>query len=116
LAATEGLVASAHDVSSGGLLVALAESCVAGDVGVEVSLPDDVPTVQALFSESPGRVVVSLASTDVLAFARLCADAEVPVFDLGTVAGDRLAIDRVVDLDLDDLVEASNGLTRLLEH
>lgn len=62
-----GLVSSCHDISDGGLGVALAESAIAADLGVEVNL-SDVPGAQnferddfLLFSESQGRFVVSVS-------------------------------------------------------
>jgi len=62
-----GLVSSCHDLSDGGLGVALAESAIAGDLGAEVSL-SDVPGAGnfqrddlLLFSESQGRFVVSVS-------------------------------------------------------
>jgi phosphoribosylformylglycinamidine synthase len=56
-----GLVRAAHDVSEGGLSVALAEMCIGGDLGVQVdALPhDDVAT--ALFAESAGRLLLEVA-------------------------------------------------------
>jgi phosphoribosylformylglycinamidine synthase subunit PurL len=117
VAARERLLRSAHDVSAGGLLVTLVESCLAGDVGVEVTLPEGLAVTQALFSESPGRVVVSLPSTNVRAFAQLCADAEVPLIDIGTVGDDRIVIRDVIDLDLDEVIDAfDGGLPAVLEH
>jgi phosphoribosylformylglycinamidine synthase subunit PurL len=109
VAAREQLVQTAHDVSGGGLVVALAEACVAGAIGVEVSLPEELPAVQELWSESPGRVLVTVASQHVRAFAQLCADAEVPLADIGTVGGDGLAIRDLLDLSLDELEEAFDG-------
>jgi phosphoribosylformylglycinamidine synthase subunit PurL len=109
VAARERLVNSAHDVSAGGILVTLVESSLAGAVGVEVSLPGDLLGAQQLFSESPGRVVVSVPSTNVRAFAQLCADAEVPLTDIGTVGGDRLVVRGLLDLALDDLEAAFEG-------
>jgi len=126
-AARARLLSSAHDVGSGGLLVALAESCVAGDVGVEVDLSasgggeadrdvDGLSATQQLFSESPGRVVVTVPSTNVRAFAQLCADAEVPLSDIGTVGGARVRVRGLVDLDLEEVRAAyTGGLTQLLE-
>jgi phosphoribosylformylglycinamidine synthase subunit PurSL len=64
-AIVEGLVASCHDLSDGGLGVALAESCFSGGLGAEISLADlildgvDRDDV-ALFSESPCRFLVSV--------------------------------------------------------
>jgi phosphoribosylformylglycinamidine synthase subunit PurL len=109
VAAREQLVQTANDVSGGGMLATLAESCAAGAIGVEVSLPEELPTAQALWSESPGRVVVTVASQHVRAFAQLCADAEVPLTDIGTVGGDRLVVRELLDLPLDDVEDALEG-------
>ncbi|MFU8841839.1 MAG: phosphoribosylformylglycinamidine synthase subunit PurL [Nitriliruptoraceae bacterium] len=118
-AARERLVTSAHDVGAGGLLVTLAESCLAGDIGADVALEGELAALsptQQLCSESPGRVVVSVPSSAVREFAALCADADVPLKDIGTVGGTRLAIRGLVDLDLDEVRAAyEGGLTELLE-
>jgi len=114
-AAREHLVTSAHDVGSGGLVVSLVESCLAGDVGAEIALEEGVNVTQALFSESPGRVVVTVPSAHVRAFAQLCEDADVALTDIGTVAGDRLEIRGVLDLDLEELRTAyEDGLGAVL--
>ena len=58
-----GLVRSAHDVSDGGLAVALAESCFASkvpDLGAEITLDGDEPAEYSLFEESPSRIVISV--------------------------------------------------------
>jgi phosphoribosylformylglycinamidine synthase subunit PurL len=116
VAASERLLHSAHDVSDGGLVVTLVESCLGGDIGAEITAPAGITPAQLLFSESPGRVVVSLASTDVRAFAQLCRDAEVPVTDIGTVTGERLVVNGILDLDLDALSGAfDRGLADLLD-
>jgi phosphoribosylformylglycinamidine synthase len=61
----DGLVASAHDVSDGGLAVAFAESALGFNLGAEIDL-NSVPSAcdredALLFSESPGRFVVSVS-------------------------------------------------------
>jgi phosphoribosylformylglycinamidine synthase len=77
-----GLVASCHDVSEGGLAVALAEMCIGGRVGATIDhLPhDDLAT--ALFSESVGRLVVELDPRNAAAFTTLMGD---QIVRLGTV-------------------------------
>ena len=116
-AAREGLLHSAHDVGHGGLLATLAESCVAGGLGVSVQPEEGVDPRQVLFSESPGRVVVTVPSAHVRAFAALCSDAAVPLRDLGTVGGDTLEIAGIVTLALDDVRSANaGGLAAVLDH
>ncbi|MDX1659441.1 MAG: AIR synthase-related protein, partial [Nitriliruptorales bacterium] len=104
-AARAGLLRSAHDVSGGGLLTALVESAVAGDVGVDVHLDDEVPLVQSLFSESPGRVIVSATAANIPRLAELCQDAAVPITDIGTVGGQGIVIGDLA-LGLSEVVEA----------
>ncbi len=56
------LIVSAHDISDGGLAVALAESAFGGDFGAVIELPDDRLSLNAaLFAESHSRFVVSIA-------------------------------------------------------
>ena len=115
-AAREGLLHSAHDVGHGGLLATLAESAVAGDLGVTVQPEEGVDARQVLFSESPGRVVVTVPSAHVRTFAQLCADAAVPMRDIGTVGGDRLEVDGILSLALADVRRANaEGLPRVLD-
>ena len=60
----QGLVRSCHDISEGGLAVAVAEMCIGGRLGADITqLPDHDATV-ALFSESIGRFVVEVAPAD----------------------------------------------------
>ncbi len=116
VAAQQGLLQSAHDVGQGGLIACLAESSTAGGIGGTFSAVEGVDDVQALFSESPGRVVVSVASRNVRAFAQLCQDAEVPLRDAGTVGGQRIVVEGLVDLGLDEVTAARQGtLAALLD-
>ncbi len=55
----EGLLVSSHDLSDGGLAVALAESAIGGGLGAEISLPTGLPPPVQLFSESHSRLLVS---------------------------------------------------------
>jgi len=55
----ERLLASAHDLSEGGLAVALAESCVAANLGASVVLDEELPAYASLFSESASRILIS---------------------------------------------------------
>jgi phosphoribosylformylglycinamidine synthase len=95
-AASAGLLASAHDLSDGGLAVALAESCLRGGRGCEISLTDpgsgSADAFIALFSESAARALVSLAPGREDEFAALCAEHGVPATVLGTVGGSSLAV------------------------
>ena len=89
-AAADGLLAAAHDLSDGGLAVALAESCLRGGTGCTVRLPGDPFTW--LFSESAGRAIVVVRPAAEPAFGRLAAEHGVPAVTIGTAGGDSLTV------------------------
>jgi len=116
--AAAGALHSAHDVSDGGLLVTLAESAVGGRRGVAVTLPDGdgLSDAQALCSESPGRVVVSVAPDRVGEVVARAAAAGIDAVDVGIVGGDHFVIDGHVDLLLAAMVDAyESGFARAVE-
>jgi phosphoribosylformylglycinamidine synthase II len=108
-----GDLASAHDVAEGGLLVAIAESCLAGGVGVKLDLgPPSDDLERDLFGESPGSGFVVSGSVEAL--ARLGEHVRVHV--MGTVGGDKLDVaagDARIVATLDELREAHAALAPL---
>ncbi|MBE3000940.1 phosphoribosylformylglycinamidine synthase subunit PurL [Nocardiopsis sp. HNM0947] len=103
-AAEQGLAESAHDLSDGGLAVALAESALRGGKGARVDLDGDAFT--ALFSESGARALVETTAENAAAVRELAERHGVPVTELGTVGGDTLAVSHAegaVEVALTDL-------------
>ncbi|MBX7495980.1 phosphoribosylformylglycinamidine synthase subunit PurL [Qipengyuania sp. 6B39] len=62
----DGLVSAVHDVSDGGLAVALAEMAMVGGIGAEVEGHDDYTAAQWWFGEDQGRYIVTVPDTDAL--------------------------------------------------
>ncbi len=94
-ASLQSLVSSAHDVSGGGLAQTLAEGVMRFGVGARVWLReimerDGVDAATALFSESTGRVVVTVPREDDVKFRGLCDGRGYPVMRIGVtdVPGD----------------------------
>ena len=83
-----GLIQSCHDLSEGGLMVALAEMCIGGRLGARVDI-GQVPGNKMshanvlLFSESNGRLLVEVAPRDAHSFEETMAG--LPISKLGTV-------------------------------
>lgn len=108
-AAADELVTGAHDLSDGGLAQALVEACLVGGRGVDVELAWAIDPFVALFSESAGRVLVTVAPERAGELLRRAAAAEVPAQELGSTGGAALVIDGVSALPLDELRAAWEG-------
>ena len=88
VAAKDGLVTSAHDVSTGGLLQTLVEGVLRRGVGARIWLSEvmedgGLDSTEALFSESVARAIVSVAREDDVKFRGLCEGRGVPVARIG---------------------------------
>jgi phosphoribosylformylglycinamidine synthase len=114
-----GLLLSAHDVSDGGLAVAAAECCFAGEsgLGARLELPAGRRPDVLLFAETPSRAIVT--TRDELRIAELARRHGVRWARVGTVGGDRLMLasggTTLADVSVADLHQAWMSLERLLQ-
>lgn len=89
------LATSVHDVSDGGVLVALAEMALAGTVGAEVDLAAPRPVASSAFGEMQGRYIVSISPDQRAAFLAMVAESGVAVSRIGaTTAAPQVAVQR----------------------
>jgi phosphoribosylformylglycinamidine synthase subunit PurL len=87
--AEAGTVKSAHDVSDGGLAVALAESCFASDgLGAEIGLDGEENAEYAVFGERGARVILSVAPENVGAVLATAREYKVGAREIGKVTRD----------------------------
>ncbi|MGH9297142.1 MAG: AIR synthase-related protein, partial [Acidimicrobiales bacterium] len=93
-------VVGIHDISDGGLALALAELCCRSMLGVVVS---GVASVAELFAELPARVVVCTNGPDESRVLAAASDAGVPAGVIGSAGGDRLVVEGLIDLPVADL-------------
>ena len=122
-AITEGLLASSHDSSDGGISVALAESCMASGLGVDLSLAEPLQRLdRALFGEGGARIVVSVKSERFDDWQGLIQrHPDVPVCSLGQVVDQprlqlEIAGQPVLDCSVQDLKHAhEDALPRRLK-
>jgi phosphoribosylformylglycinamidine synthase subunit PurL len=103
-----GLLESAHDLSDGGLAIALAECCLAGGQGCTVHLPGapEGGVFPLLFGESAARALVSVRPGAEAEFAALCQGGGVPAAVLGVTGGAGLEIAGSFSVPLDELASA----------
>jgi phosphoribosylformylglycinamidine synthase len=87
------LINAAHDVSDGGLWVALAEMAMPSQLGFDIETPLEFRKDAFLFGESQSRVVVTVSEDDKDAFLDFVAESNVPLMLLGHVTKGRMTID-----------------------
>ena len=105
-AASAGLLRSAHDVADGGMLVALAECCLWGGVGVrcpEMRPDGDLRLDAAFFGESQARFIVSAGSRAMPELQTLARRHHVELALLGMAGGDALDFEGQLSVTLDSL-------------
>ncbi|MBT6970665.1 MAG: phosphoribosylformylglycinamidine synthase subunit PurL [Actinobacteria bacterium] len=97
------MLGGVHDLSSGGLGVALAEMAARSGVGVSLAR---TPDHRALFNEGPSRVVLVVDPERLTEVLAACDEAEVPTARIGLATGQRFVVKDLLDLSLEELTAA----------
>lgn len=100
------LTDTVHDLSDGGLIAGLADMCVAGRMGAEIALEDDLDLHKLLFSETQARYLIAVANDDAEEILEAASEADVTVTVIGSTGGDKLAVNGL-ELTVEELVNAS---------
>jgi phosphoribosylformylglycinamidine synthase subunit PurL len=111
-AAAGGLLRTAHDVSEGGMLVALAEACLLGERGIRcppLSFAGDLRTDALYFGETQGRFIVSAPSRSMPELQNLARKHRVEIQLMGLNGGDALEFEAEFSVPLTELAEAYYG-------
>ncbi|MFE9661754.1 phosphoribosylformylglycinamidine synthase subunit PurL [Streptomyces sp. NPDC005955] len=105
-ASRDGMVDAAHDLSDGGLVQAVTESCLRGGNGARLVVPDGLDAFTFLFSESTGRAVVAVPRSEELRFTDMCGARGLPATRIGVVDGDAVEVQGEFTLSLAELKSA----------
>ena len=111
-AAMECIILSAHDLSEGGLAVALAESAFnpRGSIGADIDFDaKGLRADEALFAETQSRILVTVREKDMARLKAICKDAGAPLSVIGKTGGERLKIGSFIDVPVNELKEAWAG-------
>lgn len=84
-ASRDGMITAAHDVSDGGIAIAIAEMAMRANIGARFWVQDDVAPFVFLFSESTARAVVVIPRSEELRFTEMCAARGLPAYRVGVV-------------------------------
>ena len=104
-----GRLSAVHDLSDGGLYVALAELCVSSNVGADVTLPDNIAAHAALFGEDQSRYIIALPANLVQQALKAAGKAGVTARHLGTAGGTQLTAQGCDPISVETLREAHEG-------
>jgi phosphoribosylformylglycinamidine (FGAM) synthase-like enzyme len=104
-----GLVTACHDISDGGIAVAVAEMAMPAAIGATLSVPDDagMPSHAWLYGEDQARYLVTTKDASVV-LSRAAADG-VPAVQIGMTGGKAIIIDGAGSVALSDLTDAHEG-------
>jgi phosphoribosylformylglycinamidine synthase subunit PurL len=102
----EGYIVSAHDVSDGGLSIALAECCIINKskpIGIEAQISSELKEHQLLFSETQSRFIISVKPESKSDFESLCNSINITFQNIGKTGGNNLSINDNLKISLSEL-------------
>jgi len=97
------LLKSTHDISDGGIAVALTECCLKNEIGAAVSLMSDLRGDAMLFGESRPLVIISFAQTNREQIIQICQANNIQLELIGKTGGDNLVIDNLINCPVSEL-------------
>jgi phosphoribosylformylglycinamidine synthase len=108
----DGMLTAAHDVSDGGIGLALAEMAMRSGVGARTWVPDGIDTFTWLFSESATRAVVVVPRSEELRFTEMCGARRFPCTRIGVVDSGLGPVLQIGDIELaiDEMLGVSDAV------
>jgi phosphoribosylformylglycinamidine synthase len=104
-----GAVSTVHDLSDGGLAVALAEMAMASGIGATLSaLPAGVPAHAALFGEDQARYLLAVAPEQLATVKAAFAQAGVSLLEIGKTGGDALILPGEAPISVAELTDTND--------
>ncbi|MDQ3142847.1 MAG: phosphoribosylformylglycinamidine synthase subunit PurL [Bacteroidota bacterium] len=111
----KGMVQSAHDLSEGGLFVALSESAMASLKGFNIKWNNKIRDDIFLFGESQGRISVSIKQELKSSFEQYLNNAQIEFIQLGTVEGEEMKLNGQNFGTIQEFIYLYNNFSNLIE-
>ena len=103
------LVQSAHDVSDGGIALAIAEMCMAGTIGAKISTNlIGAERVKYLFGEDQARYIIEIKNEDLNNLVQMAKEQEISMTQLGSTNLEQFAIDEI-KISVDEMIKLNNN-------
>ncbi|MAD35370.1 MAG: phosphoribosylformylglycinamidine synthase II [Tistrella sp.] len=106
---SEGLISTVHDVSDGGLMVALAEMALASGIGAKIDPPAFQAPLAWAFGEDQGRYVIAAPAAAADAVIAQAWVTGVPAAQIGVTGGTELTLTGAGTISLETLRSAHEG-------
>ncbi len=104
-----GFANAVHDISSGGLLVALAEMSLSGNIGVKINKPKKLTNLfKYYFGEDQGRYILEIDNNNLEKVEKLFKNNNVFYEKIGSTQGDYFEIDKEMKINIKDLYKINN--------
>jgi phosphoribosylformylglycinamidine synthase len=97
------MITSCHDISDGGLAIALAECCIWGNVGAKINLPSHNDAVRFLFTETQARYLIGIKANMTDDFEHIIKQRGLIASNIGTVTGTELVINSSISIAIEKL-------------
>jgi phosphoribosylformylglycinamidine synthase len=103
------LAQSVHDVSDGGIALAIAEMCMAGKIGAKISTNLTGPErVKYLFGEDQARYVIEIKQEHLNNLVQIAKEQEISMTQLGSTNLEQFAIDEI-KISVDEMIKLNNN-------
>ncbi len=102
-------ILSAHDISTGGILVSLVEMCIAGNIGVKIDSPKTLVNLyEFFFGEDQGRYIIEIKNDNFNEVSNILDKNSVFFEKIGTVQKDKLTLKNEFDIFIKELIDYNN--------
>ncbi len=105
----ENLVLSAHDVSSGGLIISLCEMSMSSGLGVKIEKPKKLRnSIEFFFGEDQGRYILEIGNKQLKKVEKILMDSNIHFENIGTTQQNYFEIENEMKVDIIDLFKINN--------
>tara|TARA_B110000438_G_C15817772_1_gene652741 strand:+ start:100 stop:2286 length:2187 start_codon:yes stop_codon:yes gene_type:complete len=105
----KNLILSCHDISVGGLLINLAEMCIAGNMGVSVNMPKSlINPIDYFFSEDQSRYIIEIDEKNLENVTKILSNNSVFFENIGKTQKEKLTLNKEFEISINDIKKINN--------
>ena len=106
----EGFVKSAHDISAGGILVAISKMCIAGNKGININKPKNlINFFEYFFGEDQGRYLIEIEKESLKEVKTILEKNSVYFYEFGSVQEENVTIKDKLNVKIDELIKKNRS-------